>query len=344
MKLRKRLKKSTRQYIVEAIICIIVTSVFACIISFSIHKKTKDSYEEKLVECYRHKQDVTVANIDIKAGDIIRDEDVSIVYSYSDIPSEYNAGKSCVGTTALVDIPAGSQIINSLVTENNVELDLREMEYNVIEMSNNIVQFDTVDVRIGYPNGESYVVLSKKILKGYEVGSLLCYLWQTEEEIQRMSAAIVDASLYDGAKLYVTKYIDPTIQTASEVTYIPNLSVIHLIEKNPNIVEQATKTLNENLRKELENRLAESMGIDVSQIKWDLENYRMIIPEQTQETISSTEDEDTSENQMSKQSREESKPTGIIEQDTFEQQQDDTVENSREYGVLYDTDYFATNE
>jgi hypothetical protein len=159
-----------------------------------------------------------------------------------------------------------------MLTENHISSELRELEYDVINISSNIADSDTVDIRISYPNGESYIVLSKKVIKGYTPEKVTCYLWLTEEEHLRMSAAIVDASLYSGAKLYVSKYIEPSIQEASIINFVPSLSVISLLESDPNIIEKSSQELSKNVRKALENRLADSLATDVSAISWDVQN------------------------------------------------------------------------
>ncbi len=64
-----------------------------------------------------------------------------------------------------------------------------------------------------------------------------------------MSAAIVDASLYHGSKLYMTKYIEPNIQEASIITYTPSVSILSLIENDPNIVNRCSQVLNKEVRR-----------------------------------------------------------------------------------------------
>lgn len=144
-----------------------------------------------------------------------------------------------------------------------------------------------------YPNGESYVVLSKKTMKGYLPGTPTCYFWMTEEELLRMSAAIVDAGLYSGSTLFLTKYIEPNIQEASVVNYIPSLSVLSLLEDDPNILESTVQELSWEVRKELENRLADSLSSDVSVISWDLDPNN---PDRSEEQQTRQEDPVSTEN------------------------------------------------
>jgi hypothetical protein len=160
-----------------------------------------------------------------------------------------------------------------MITDNIVTSELREVEYQVFNINSNIISNDIIDVRINFPNGESLIVLSKKAIKGITDGSVLCYLWLNAEEILRMSAAIVDAALYPGTLLITTKYIEPSIQEASEVTYTPSLAILDLLETDPNILERSSQELSKNVRKALENRLADSMSTDVSEINWEVNPY-----------------------------------------------------------------------
>ncbi|HWT27084.1 MAG TPA: hypothetical protein VN131_04025, partial [Mobilitalea sp.] len=205
---------------------------------------------------------------------------------------------------ALVNIPSGVQVIKNMLTKDKVSSELRELEYSVINLNSNVVSNDTVDVRICYPNGESYVVLSKKVIKGVDTETSICFLWLEEEEILRMSAAIVDAGLYPGAKLYVTKYIEPSIQEASIVNYTPSLSILSMIEQDPNIVDRYSQELSKEVRKALENRLASSMETDVSSISWEVssENQFLSSPSPTPVPPIASEDEPapTSEPEIAK--------------------------------------------
>lgn len=122
--------------------------------------------------------------------------------------------------------------------------------------------------------------MNKKSLKGIQIDSQNCFLWLNEEEILRMSSAIVDAYLYSGARIYTTKYIEPNVQEASKVTYEPSVSTLLLIEKDPNIVNTAANSLSKQVRKAMENRLAQSMNTKVEEIDWELSPNRILAKEE----------------------------------------------------------------
>lgn len=279
MRFRRRIRKSTKQYIIVAFICIFVIGGAAAFTSIIIANQIRDDYELLLRSAYNdmeiNKKNLYVATKDILPGELIAIDMLEKRLEYSSQPTSVFITENDIGKVALVPILTGTQILNTMLTDNSVASNLREMEYNVIHISSNIVLNDTVDIRIFFPNGENYVVLAKKEIKGLLMDTAGVFLWLEEEELLRMSAAIVDAALYQGAKLYVTKYIEPKLQDASIVTYVPSLSILSLLENNPNIVEQCSQKLNMELRKAMENRLAAGMNIDITNIHWDtdLNNY-----------------------------------------------------------------------
>lgn len=289
MKMKRRLKRSTRQYIIVAVICIVVIGGAATATSVIITGQVRENYRNLLQKAYQDMQanqrEVYVTTADIHSGDLIKAEMLEKRTVYSSQSQGTYLTREEIGKTALIDLPSGTQMMNTMVTDNQVAANIREIEYQVITMNSNIIANDTVDVRIFYPNGESYVVLSKKKIMSYVPETMSVFLWIDEAELLRMSAAIVDAALYTGSKLYVTKYIEPNFQEASVITYAPGLSILSLIENDPNIIERCSQELNKNIRKALENRLADNMETDLSAINWkvDPNNAYLQMPEGTEE-------------------------------------------------------------
>ncbi|MBP1755916.1 MAG: hypothetical protein H6Q59_2314 [Firmicutes bacterium] len=274
MKFKHRMKRTTKQYIVVALICIITIGGAAVLTAFVITKQVREEYETLLSAAYNeihmNQKNVYVAAVDIATGDIVSKDNVKKSTVYASLPQDSYITNEELGKQALIDIPTETNIMTTMVTDNTISSELREVEYQVININSNIITHDTVDVRIFFPNGEDYVVLPKKVLRGYDGETANCCLWLSEEEIIRIRNAIVDAYLYTGAFLYTTKYIEPNIQEASIVTYTPSVGAIELIQKNPNILETATNDLSSLVRKALENRLAKALNKDVSSQQWEL--------------------------------------------------------------------------
>jgi len=274
MKIQKRIKRTTKQYIIVAFICIVVIGGAAIFTSIIITSQIREEYKSLLAEAYHdmeiNQKTVYVATSNIISGDAITKDNVEKLTVYSSQPKAGFITESEIGKIALVNIPTDTQVLNTMLTDSSISSELREMEYGVVSISSNIIDNDTVDVRIVYPNGEDYIILPKKIVKGITLDTHSCFLWLTEEEILRMSSAIVDAFLYTGAKIYTTKYIEPNLQEASLITYEPSVSTLLLIQDNPNIIKTATDELSKLVRKAMENRLAASMNTSVEEIEWEL--------------------------------------------------------------------------
>lgn len=273
MKIR-RMKRTTKQYITVAIICIIVIGGAAISTAIVLTNQIREEYRQLLNEARqeinRNQREAFIAAADISTGDIITKNLVERKIIYTSQPEEAQITEDDIGKLAMIHIPTGTQILKSMLAEHTVDSILREVEYDVIFIGSNIRNNDYADIRIMFPNGEDFIVLPKKMLKNISEDFTRCFLWLSEEEILRMSSAIVDAYLYNGTKIYTTKYIEPNIQDPSFVTYEPAISTLILIKDNPNIVETAATELCIQLRKAMENRLADSYDTKVEDIEWEL--------------------------------------------------------------------------
>lgn len=302
MKINVRIKRTTRQYIIVALICIIIIGGASFITTLLITKQVKVEYNTLLTvarkELKENQREVFVAIDDIPAGEVITEDQIKKTNVYSSQPQNSYITVNEVGQQALIDIPRDTQITTAMLVDDAVSDELREVEYQSITINANIVSNDTIDIRIVFPNGESLVVLSKKMIKGITEGAVMCYLWLDSEEILRMSAAIVDAALYPGTQLVTTKYIEPSIQEASEITYIPSLSILELLESDPNILDRSSQQLKREVRKALENRLASSMSTDVAEINWDINPN---IPKEIKTEATPIQDKETDSVKSNKQ-------------------------------------------
>lgn len=196
---------------------------------------------------------VYVALCEIHAGEQVKEDMVEVqsVLCEQDIGLLFS--KDDIGKVAIVNIVPGTYLLNCLVNQAEAVDGLREMCYQSIHLSDNTQNYDVVDIRIRYPNGEDYIVLTGKTIRLKDDMNGTCYLRLNEEEILMMSAAIYDTSLYRGAELYTSRYIEPEIQSRSVVTYTPAIRLIELIQTSPNT---ETSLKDETVkRKELEKRL-----------------------------------------------------------------------------------------
>lgn len=116
---------------------------------------------------------------------------------------------------------------------------------------------DYVDIRIIYPNGENYVVLTRKRLYGIqsEAGENIYLFRMTAKEQLWYSSAFADLHSYEGTCLSAVRY-SSLIQEASTVTYLPNRSVLALYSQDENIAEDKDTMRLAQQRTGLEQRLA----------------------------------------------------------------------------------------
>lgn len=115
--------------------------------------------------------------------------------------------------------------------------DTREQEYNMIILPTYLQENDYVDIRLRLPSGEDYIVVSKK--RAIDTNETTIWLHLSEQEILTLANAIVEAYQIVGAELYATTYVEPGIQGSATPTYVPSVSVIKLINSDPNIIETA---------------------------------------------------------------------------------------------------------
>ena len=142
-----------------------------------------------------------------------------------------------------IDLKSGTILSTDMIVESSdkTQDDTREQEFNMIVLPSQLKEDDYVDIRLRLPSGQDYIVVSKKkILKADEI---TMWIKLTEDEILTLSNAIVEAYQIDGTLLYATTYVEPGIQQAASVTYIPTREVSQLINNNPNVVQTAKDEL-----------------------------------------------------------------------------------------------------
>ena len=143
------------------------------------------------------------------------------------------------------------------------------------------IQLETaeyVDIRLLMSSGQDYIVVSHKEVK--DVTDSTIWLQLTEEETLLMSNAIVESYISPASNLYVAKYVEPGLQSAATVTYIPSSQVINLIQQNPNIINQAKVNLierynsNQALRNDIQGELNKYSEQTIENIQAKMEEAR----------------------------------------------------------------------
>ena len=239
-------RKARNSFLLGMLLMLIITGA---IIAFLILQLTNMKKEEQELEASY----VTVytLNKDVESGDEVTEADFTITeVTNATAPTDYLT-PSDLGTSmiAKISMTRGTVLSKEMiyVDETVTGNDVRKQEYNMFILPSDLVTGDYVDVRLQMPSGTDYIVVSKKkveipIISGVDSTDTIS-IELSEDEINMLSNAIVDAFKTNGAKLYVNKYTEPGIQEAATPTYPVNYDVLQLINGNPNIVEEARNAL-----------------------------------------------------------------------------------------------------
>jgi hypothetical protein len=128
----------------------------------------------------------------------------------STVPTGVVSAASVVGLTAKYNIAAKVPVTGDMVSDEVVAADVRDVEINTVLMPSDLVEGDTVDIRIMFPNGTDYIVLAQKNID--KIYDTTFWMKLSEDEIQLLNSAVVDSYLNSGSKLYALKYADSDAQ------------------------------------------------------------------------------------------------------------------------------------
>ena len=165
-----------------------------------------------------------------------------------------------VPVVAKLDLMKNTVVTADLVVQSDEVItdDVRREEYNMITLPVDLMTDDYVDIRVMFPNGQNFIVVSKALVEvpqnpdGTYISDTI-WLNLREDEILMMSSAIVEAYGVQGAKIYATKYAEPGMQAAATPNYVPNQDVLAEIQRDPNIVETAMNEIKSRITQDAAN-------------------------------------------------------------------------------------------
>ena len=185
----------------------------------------------------------------------------------SDIKSGEPISAGNLEKQTLVTTLANGEIANPAnLTENTLaKIDLGK---GTILTQSMLVEEDYIDIRFMLPNGQDFIVVSKKRVLQSSENTI--FLKLSEAEILTMSNAIVESYITEGSMLYATKYVDAGIQNAATPTYAVSKEVLDLIDSNANITTTAKNALYSryvaNNRTQINNVLSANMDDYATQV------------------------------------------------------------------------------
>lgn len=294
-------RKANNSFLLGILITLLITGIIIALLIVQLSKLNKELEEQEA-----KKVKVYVVADTIKSGETISEDklqyvettlgtvDTSNLVKYLETQDVEDPATGDINTIytqkAKVDMNPGTILTNDLLYEGeSLSSDVRRQEYNVILPQTQLQTGDYIDVRLRTPDGRDLIVVSHKevtIPTILDIDTANC-IWMnlSEEETLMLSCAIVESYKMNGAKLYSTKYIEPGIQEAAVPTYQPNDATITLINKDPNIVQEAK---NELITRYNANKDTIRPGIDNSVNNEDATDN---VIEKTEEEITSLKEE-----------------------------------------------------
>ncbi len=245
-------RKARQSFLLGMVVMLIIAAIVVALLFMQI-MKLKDAESATAAAS----KTVFVLKNDIKSGQTITSADLttkSMVtdLSQSEIATAVNLTEN---TIAKIDLGKGTILTQSMIVEQDESVtdSLRIQEYNMLTLPTDLQTNDYVDIRLILPNGQDYIVVSKK--RVIQSSENTIFIKMTEDEIVTMSNAIVESYITEGSQLYADKYVDPGIQTAATPTYTVSKEVLSLVETNANITVEARNALYTRYKAERRNEI-----------------------------------------------------------------------------------------
>ncbi len=253
-----RTRRKVRKRILFGGVCIAIQLVLFSVGQAAIYRITTEKYErimkEKETRLEAAGRTVYITKSEVKAGELFTEDNVEKRYLLSEQNCEALATE-VFGMKACADLPEGVIINTALSCKPEYAASERKCNFYNIRFVENFSEFDMVDVRLRYANGENYCVLKKKQLHKEEADNC-CGFYLTESEQLLMSAAQYDVEVYDGAELYVVGFMEARLQENAVSEYLPSVQVLAQLQEWNEEYKSAYRVWCER-RIELEQRLAE---------------------------------------------------------------------------------------
>lgn len=207
-----------------------------------------------------NEQTVYVAVEPISLGDIVTDTgdnaNVQMQVLYSGLDPSYYITKDDMNKKACMDIKKGVPIMTDMVANADLTSDERIYELKNITMVSDQKKNDFIDVRITFPTGEDYIVLSHKQIMNLDKKNDTMTVSMSEADIMRYASAVMDSSTVPGTSMYTTKYIEANLQEASTPDYPVRKGTLSALEQDQ-AVEGSTEELLAEARDVLDGKLAD---------------------------------------------------------------------------------------
>lgn len=247
------------------------------------YRQEAESYKQ--AHLYVLKRDA-VAGEELTAG-MLQEQKVQ---SQEELPAaSFAAQEELLGKRLKVSLPKGAALYADLVYEGAPAAeDERSVELQQVYLPQTLQENEFVDVRIAFPNGEDYLVVSHKrvyrILRDEEDGTQTIQLRFLEEELLRYQAARVDTTVYRDTALYAVPYVGE-YQQAAQVYYPVNPAVFRLLQWDPNVTDLFLVEEEQKRRSVLEEHLEPYLSVSPEETEYPENVSGEATTEETEEPL-----------------------------------------------------------
>lgn len=253
-------RKAQNSFLLGMLITLLITGIIIAFLVLQLTKVTKEQKQKQanMKEVYIVSQDiesgasVTVEKLQAKKVDSTTIPanalSISALEEKTSVFDENGNLIKKVDVVSKINLKAGTVITTDMIAEaSEIASDLRKQEYNMIVLPSQLDTDKYIDIRLRLPSGKDYIVVSHKKVTIPEVDGAPSLnsisLNMNETEILTLSCAIVECYKIKGSILYANEYIEPGLQSAAQITYIPDDATLNLINRDPNCVAEAKQAL-----------------------------------------------------------------------------------------------------
>lgn len=210
------------------------------------NKKLSESYTSEIASLEQtiagYGTEVTVYTVSsaVKAGDEILEENIEPMKMYSSLLTEQYVTdiSDIIGRYFKIAVNPGTPIMFNMAMDEELDDTVRDHDILLDSIPVGTEVGDYIDIRITFPYGDDYIVLSHKRIYGISENTIKLYM--TEYEWNVYLGALVDYYINEslGTTIYGVKYVEPGIQQDAIAYYSVPTNIQTLLQKNPNIIDK----------------------------------------------------------------------------------------------------------
>lgn len=178
------------------------------------------------------RQEVISVNREIALGQVITEADLSILAVEADLIPQgaFSQVNEVIGRKTWVKLVPKVVLREDFFYQTKPQFMVNGQEILVKKLPDDLQMGDYADIRIQFPSGHDYCVLSHKQVENLWQEKNMVMLGLDEVERLRLASAQTDTQIYEGAYLYLTIYPKRVDMPNTPVRYPVNGSVQSLYE------------------------------------------------------------------------------------------------------------------